>query len=186
MWTERLAVAGLHQLKSLHQVARPRSFPVDKLPPPTYYSLIMASDRIQRRIERLLDQIEQAMDSLEWATVRDRAQAALALDANNSDALTFLVAADQVLGASSTQPPSLRLTPQTPVAAPDDSTSFANGRYQVKRFLGDGGKKRLCLTHDTLLDREVAFALIKTEVLDDTSSIQREAQARGRLGSRPH
>ena len=44
------------------------------------------------------------------------------------------------------------------------------------------------LAHDTLLDREVAFALIKTEGLDDTSRarIQREAQAMGRLGSHPH
>ena len=38
------------------------------------------------------------------------------------------------------------------------------------------------------MDREVAFALIKTEGLDETSRtrIQREAQAIGRLGSHPH
>ena len=66
--------------------------------------------------------------------------------------------------------------------------SFADGRYQVKRFLGEGGKKKVYLAQDTLLDREVAFALIKTEGLDDTSRerIQREAQAMGRLGSHPH
>jgi len=58
-------------------------------------------------------------------------------------------------------------------------TSFANGRYQVKQSLGEGGKKKVYLAHDTLLDREVAFALIKTEGLDETSRtrIQREAQA---------
>ncbi len=44
-------------------------------------------------------------------------------------------------------------------------TSFANGRYQVKQFLGEGGKKKVYLAHDTLLDREVAFALIKAEGL---------------------
>ena len=33
----------------------------------------------------------------------------------------------------------------------------------MKRFLGEGGKKRVYLAQDTLLDREVAFALIKTE-----------------------
>ena len=67
-------------------------------------------------------------------------------------------------------------------------TSFANHRYQVKRFLGEGGKKKVYLAQDTLLDREVAFALIKTEGLDDVSRtrIQREAQAMGRLGSHPH
>ena len=44
------------------------------------------------------------------------------------------------------------------------------------------------LAHDTLLDRDVAFALIKTEGLDETSRsrISREAQAMGRLGSHPH
>ena len=44
------------------------------------------------------------------------------------------------------------------------------------------------LAQDTLLDREVAFALIKTEGLDEVSRtrITREAQAMGRLGSHPH
>ncbi len=66
-------------------------------------------------------------------------------------------------------------------------SSFANGRYQVKRFLGEGGKKKVYLAHDTLLDREVAFSLIKTEGLDDEgrTRITREAQAMGRLGSHP-
>ncbi|HEY98373.1 MAG TPA: zinc-ribbon domain-containing protein, partial [Dehalococcoidia bacterium] len=46
-------------------------------------------------------------------------------------------------------------------------TSFADGRYQVEKFLGEGGKKKVYLAHDTLLDRDVAFALIKTENLDE-------------------
>jgi serine/threonine protein kinase len=75
--------------------------------------------------------------------------------------------------------------PTIPARQPD---SFADGRYQVKRFLGEGGKKKVYLAHDTTLDRDVAFALIKTEGLDDTSRqrIQREAQAIGRLGSHSH
>ena len=66
--------------------------------------------------------------------------------------------------------------------------SFADGRYQVQRFLGEGGKKKVYLPHHTTLDREVAFASIKTEGLDETSRtrIQHEAQAMGRLGSHPH
>ena len=54
--------------------------------------------------------------------------------------------------------------------------------------MGEGGKKRVYLAHDATLDREVAFALIKAEGLDETSRtrIQREAQAMGRLGSHPH
>jgi serine/threonine-protein kinase len=44
------------------------------------------------------------------------------------------------------------------------------------------------LALDTTLDRDVAFALIKTDGLDETSRtrIQREAQAMGRLGSHAH
>ena len=80
-------------------------------------------------------------------------------------------------------------TPTEAHSAPlGQPTSFANGRYQVQKFLGEGGKKKVYLAHDTTLDRDVAFALIKTEGLDDTSRrrIQREAQAMGRLGSHQH
>ena len=82
------------------------------------------------------------------------------------------------------------VSPPDPIPDSRDSqpASFSGGRYQVRRLLGEGGKKKVYLAHDTLLDREVAFALIKTEGLDDVSRtrIQREAQAMGRLGSHPH
>ncbi|OGP50626.1 MAG: hypothetical protein A2Y79_07000 [Deltaproteobacteria bacterium RBG_13_43_22] len=67
-------------------------------------------------------------------------------------------------------------------------TSFANGRYQVKKFLGEGGKKKVYLAHDTVLDRDVAFALIKTEKLDKASRLRvsREAKAMGKLGDHPN
>jgi tetratricopeptide (TPR) repeat protein len=63
-------------------------------------------------------------------------------------------------------------------------TSFVNGRYQVKRFLGEGGKKKVYLVHDSVLDRDVAFALIKTEKLDAGTRLRfsREAQVMGRVG----
>jgi len=69
-----------------------------------------------------------------------------------------------------------------------EPTSFANGRYQVKKFLGEGGKKKVYLAHDTVLDRDIAFALIKTEKLDDEARtrIKREAKAMGRLGDHPN
>ncbi|MDH4067998.1 MAG: protein kinase, partial [Dehalococcoidia bacterium] len=77
--------------------------------------------------------------------------------------------------------------PETPRSS-REPTSFANGRYQVKKFLGEGGKKKVYLVHDTLLERDVAFALIKTEKLDDASRtrIVREARAMGRLGDHPN
>jgi serine/threonine protein kinase len=66
-------------------------------------------------------------------------------------------------------------------------TAFADGRYQVKDLLGEGGKKKVYLAHDTTLDRDVAFALIKMEGLDDVgrARITREAQSMGRLGTHP-
>jgi len=72
--------------------------------------------------------------------------------------------------------------------APPLPESFAGGRYTVRRFLGEGGRKRVYLAHDERLDRDVAFATIKTEGLDadGVMRIRREAQAMGRLGDHPH
>ena len=66
--------------------------------------------------------------------------------------------------------------------------SFAGGRYRVKRFLGEGGKKRVYLAHDTRLERDVAVALVKTEGLDEAglARVRREARAMGRLGDHPN
>ena len=152
----------------------------------------MASDRFQRRIDRLLDQVEEAADQRNWQNVHQLAQDVLVLDPSNADATNFLAAAERALNSTTES----TLTPQaasgrhidSPLTSPDQPTSFANGRYEVKRFLGEGGKKKVYLAQDTLLDREVAFALIKTEGLDEISRtrITREAQAMGRLGSHPH
>ncbi|MCH7718183.1 MAG: protein kinase, partial [Chloroflexi bacterium] len=89
-------------------------------------------------------------------------------------------------GASLTEGASER-TP-TPEPAPALPASFAAGRYQVQRFLGEGGKKRVYLAHDSRLDRDVAIGLIKTEGLDaeGLTRVRREAQAMGRLGDNPH
>jgi Protein kinase domain/AAA ATPase domain/Double zinc ribbon len=67
-------------------------------------------------------------------------------------------------------------------------TSFVNNRYKVNKFLGEGGKKKVYLAHDTTLNRDVAFALIKTEKLDETTRqrVIREAQAMGTLGDHPN
>jgi serine/threonine protein kinase len=80
------------------------------------------------------------------------------------------------------------LKPKTRKSSTIEPTSFADGRYQVRKFLGEGGKKKVFLAHDTLLDRDVAFALIKTEKLDDSARkrITREAQTMGRLGDHPN
>lgn len=79
--------------------------------------------------------------------------------------------------------------PKAPVKPPStEPTSFAGGRYKVKSLLGEVGKKKVYLVHDTKLDRDVAFALIKTENLDEDARkrVTREAQAMGRLGDHPN
>ena len=104
----------------------------------------MASERIQRRIDRLLDQIEEAVDQLEWTVVQERASAVLAIDPNNSDGLAFLVSAERALAgvnAAQSDPAAISPASATPASASDQPTSFANGRYQVKEYLGEGGKK---------------------------------------------
>ena len=148
----------------------------------------MASDRLQRRIDRLLDQIEQEADQQNWRVVHDLADEVIGLAPDNSDAQAFLAAATRRLATLSDDPEVHALLDSPSAVVPEQPTSFANGRYQVKRFLGEGGKKKVYLAHDTTLDREVAFALIKTDGLDETSRtrIQREAQAMGRLGSHSH
>ena len=140
----------------------------------------MASERLQRRFNVLLDEAEEAITQLNWVVVRDRAQAVIAIDPGNGEGQAFLATAERVL--ASTQPaPTDHPTNSPATASPDASatqpTSFANGRYQVRRFLGEGGKKMVYLAQDTLLDREVAFALIKTEARagNDVSLIVRGA-----------
>jgi len=148
----------------------------------------VTSERIQRRIDQFLDQADAALDRLDWPEVRTRAEAVLALDPGNADAKTLIEAFERA-NASPTVSAAAETSasPPAPQSSPQP-TAFANGRYAVKRFLGEGGKKKVYLAHDASLDRDVAFALIKTEGLDAAARerITREAQAMGRLGAHPH
>src|SRR5262249_49377000 len=74
------------------------------------------------------------------------------------------------------------------LSPPATRTTFANGRYQLQRLLGEGAKKRVYLARDTQLNREVSLALFKTESLDGPgrTRIRREAQALSQLGDHPH
>jgi len=172
----------------------------------------MPSERVQRHIDRLLDEADRAIAQRDWALVRQCCADILRIDPDNEDARTFLAAAEREPwdsplpggegegeGARERQhppdvAPASALQPSSPALLPSREkgerlpTSFAAGRYLVKRFLGEGGKKRVYLAHDTTLDRDVAFALIKTDGLDDTARerVSREAQAMGRLGAHPH
>ena len=57
----------------------------------------MASERFQRRIDRILDQIEDAADRHDWAAVRQGALDLHAFDPGNEDARNFLAAAQRAL-----------------------------------------------------------------------------------------
>ncbi|MEZ4552302.1 MAG: protein kinase [Dehalococcoidia bacterium] len=146
----------------------------------------MPSERVQRQIDRLLDEAERAMVATDWVTVRQRCEAALALDPANGDARSYIEAADRADGTSRS------LDSSAPAASAAGSSTgletFANGRYEVVKFLGEGGRKKVYLAKDSLLDRQVAFALIKTEGLDEVARerITREAQTMGRLGAHPN
>ena len=130
---------------------------MDISPRRRYYSPILASERAQRQIDRLLDEAEDAVTQLDWGIVRDRAQAVLAFDPENSDGLAFLAAAERAQ-ANSPPPSTQPLVP--PQTAPSEPTSFANGRYQVQKSLGEGGKKKVYLALDGFVDRDVALAVI--------------------------
>jgi serine/threonine protein kinase len=151
----------------------------------------MPSSFIQRQIDELLEQAARAIKASDWRAVTDASRNVLALDPENPDARELLAAAERAnpeIAAAATH--GLEAAQAPNISAGDEwiPESFAGGRYTVKKFLGEGGKKKVFLAHDSLLDRDVAFALIKTEGLDSAGRdrIKREAQAMGRLGAHPH
>ena len=160
----------------------------------------MPSERIQRRIDALLDEADNLAAAQDWPAVRSTAAAVLAIEGDNEDATAFQQMANAALDTAFSEEPhstavatefvsasveqAIAVVEQLEASTPDnDPESFAGGRYRVLRFLGEGGKKRVFLAHDALLDRDIAFSLIKAEGLDDTGRerIMREAQAMGRL-----
>ena len=65
----------------------------------------MASERIQRQIDRLLDEAEEASSNQNWEAVRARAQHVLTFEPENPDGLAFLAAANRALGGTPNAPP---------------------------------------------------------------------------------
>ncbi len=143
----------------------------------------MVSERMRRRLDAFLDEADVAATANEWNLVADKARAVLALEPENADALGYLKMAEANLGAAPT--PASEPAPPPSSTQPALPESFAGGRYRVVRFLGEGSKKRVYLARDALLDRDVAFTLIKSDGLDGTGRerVLREARAMGRLSS---
>jgi len=141
-----------------------------------------------RRIDRLLDRIDAAESEQLWDQVRTLSLDVLDVDAENDEASAYLRAAERRLDSDGFEESSAATATTGALAPSDTPSSFDNGRYEVKSLLGEGGKKRVYLAHDTTLDRDVAFGLIKVEGLDADSRrrITREAQAMARLGDHPN
>jgi hypothetical protein len=145
----------------------------------------MVSERIQRRIDALLDEADEAASRKDWPTVADAARRALALDGKSEEAQAYL-AMGELEEAGEPGGAAPRLT-SIGIPEPAHPETFVAGRYRVERFLGDGAKKRVFLARDNSLDRLVAFAQLRIEGLDSMGRqrLIREAQAMARLGNHP-
>ena len=71
---------------------------------------------------------------------------------------------------------------------PDDVPTEIAGRYRVRRFLGQGGRKRVYLSTDTTSGAEVALALYDTAGVGAAiqARARREAEAMRKLGDHSH
>jgi class 3 adenylate cyclase len=74
-------------------------------------------------------------------------------------------------------------------SAPEGAPAeVGGGRYRIKSFLGQGGRKLVYLADDAAGDREVAVAIFDTAGVGEAiqARARREAQAMGKLGDHPH
>ncbi len=104
----------------------------------------------------------------------------------NREGARFCDSCGADLAASQTEPDAPASAAE--VLPSDVPAELAEGRYRVRSFLGQGGRKRVYLADDTASGREVAVALFDTEGV--AAAVQaratREAQAMRKLGDHPH
>jgi serine/threonine protein kinase len=51
--------------------------------------------------------------------------------------------------------------------------AFVDGRYVVERLLGAGGMAQVYLTHDEVLDRQVALKILREQYAEDEEFVER-------------
>lgn len=86
----------------------------------------MPSERVQRRIDTLLGQADEAAGARDWQKAAELAQAALDLDPDNADAKAFLAGAQRALQRAAAGAPASAVKPVVGASRPPP-TSFANG-----------------------------------------------------------
>ena len=93
----------------------------------------MPSERVQRRIDDLLDQAEQAVSSRDWAAVDEISLSVLAADPDNEDGKTFLSMAAPHLGNAekidSVELPAAELKSTPASEAPASSSPRTRSRH---------------------------------------------------------
>jgi len=90
----------------------------------------MPSERIQRQIDRLLDQADEAIANRDWTAAGEHAQSVLRLNPDNSDALAYLAAAKRDSGTSTA--PKVTAQP-APAARPAESAD--NSRARLEQYI---------------------------------------------------
>ena len=91
----------------------------------------MASERIQRQIDRLLDEAEQAITSDDWPIVASRVRSVLANEPENGDAKAYLAGVERAIG-STTDPSS----PQSEAEPPPQSTGTSDAERRQLQVSG--------------------------------------------------
>jgi len=103
----------------------------------------MPSERIQRPVDRFLDQADEAIANRDWTAAGEHAQSVLRLNPDNSDALAYLAAAKRDSGTSTA--PNVTAQP-APAARPAESADNSRARldqYIPKELLAklDGARR---------------------------------------------
>ena len=86
------------------------------------------------------------------------------------------------------EPSAERSLTETLTAPADAGHDLVAGRYRIVKGIGHGASKAVYLAEDTVLDREVALALVNGSARDPAirERLAREAQVMGRLGDHRH
>ena len=100
----------------------------------------MPTERVQRQIDRLLDQVEDAVAERDWQLVRELCDSVLRLDHDNQDARTFLEAAEHDTGIGVATAPS-----EPPEPRPEADQDRPESGREIRRGFatrGPGNRSR--------------------------------------------